>query len=71
MVHLLPKIEAKNSQNELYLTDLVGLAFAAGLQTDVLTTDEAELAGVNDQAQLARLEAVMPTGSGLRPWQAV
>ena len=59
LVHLLPKIEAKNSQNELYLTDLVGLAFAAGLQTDVLTTDEAELAGVNDRAQLAQLEAVM------------
>ena len=59
LVHLLPKIEAKNSQNELYLTDLVGLAFAAGLQTDVLTTDKAELAGVNDRAQLAQLEAVM------------
>ena len=48
LVQLLPKIEAKNSQNELYLTDLVGLAFTDGLQTNVLTTDEAELAGVND-----------------------
>ena len=59
LVQLLPKIEAKNSQNELYLTDLVGLAFTDGLQTNVLTTDEAELAGVNDRAQLAQLEAVM------------
>ena len=59
LVEFLPQIEAKNSQNELYLTDLVGLASTNGLQTKVLTTDEAELAGVNDRVQLAQLEAVM------------
>ena len=59
LTQLLPQIEAKNSQQELYLTDVVGLASSTGLQTDVLMTDEAELAGVNDRAQLAQIEAVM------------
>lgn len=59
LAKLLPQIEPHNSQKELYLTDVVGLASTAGLQTAVLMTDEAELAGVNDRAQLAQIEAVM------------
>ena len=56
-VRLLPQLEPKNSQNELYLTDIVGLAGAAEMRTDVVETEEAELAGVNDRAQLAQIEA--------------
>lgn len=59
LVQLLPQIEPKNSQKELYLTDIVGLASAAGLQTGVLVTEEADLAGANDRAQLAQIEAVV------------
>ena len=49
----------QNSQNELYLTDLVSLADAADAKIDVLITEEDELAGVNDRSQLAYVEAIM------------
>ena len=46
-----------NAQQEYYLTDVVGMAVAEGLQVQALVTpDEFEVAGVNDAAQLAALE---------------
>ena len=57
LARLLPQLEPKNSQNEFYLTDIVGLASVAKMRTDVIETDETELAGVNDRAQLAQIEA--------------
>ena len=54
---LLPKIERDNNQNELYLTDLVGLARTNGVEVQaVVATDEAEILGVNSRRQLAEME---------------
>ena len=57
--HFLPRLTSTNSQNEHYLTDIVSLASDKGAQIDVLVTEENELVGVNDRAQLAHVEAIM------------
>ncbi len=59
LAQFLPQLTAANSQNELYLTELVSLADNSDRQIDVLVTEEDELAGVNDRAQLAHVEAIM------------
>ncbi|NNM00923.1 MAG: bifunctional UDP-N-acetylglucosamine diphosphorylase/glucosamine-1-phosphate N-acetyltransferase GlmU, partial [Gammaproteobacteria bacterium] len=46
-----------NAQGEYYLTDVVAMAVERGLPVQAcIAADEAEVAGVNDRAQLARLE---------------
>ena len=55
----LRRISASNAQGELYLTDIVGVLFEAGYQSDALAGDQDEVAGVNDRLQLAAAEAVM------------
>ena len=46
-----------NSQHEYYLTDVVAMAVAQGVPvTAQIVADEAEVAGINDAAQLAELE---------------
>ncbi len=53
----LARVEDRNSQGELYLTDVVALAVAEGV--DVASTQPAspeEVAGINDRVQLAALE---------------
>lgn len=48
------------SNGELYLTDVVALALAAGLTVEAVTIEDAqEVAGVNDRVELAAAEAVM------------
>ena len=59
LAHFLPQLTSTNSQNEQYLTDIVSLANGQGAQIDILVTEENELAGVNDRAQLAHVEAIM------------
>ena len=59
LAHFLPQLTSTNSQNEQYLTDIVLLANDKGALIDVLVTEENELAGVNDRAQLAHVEAIM------------
>ena len=59
LAHFLPQLTSTNTQNEQYLTDIVSLANDNGAQIDVLVTEENELAGVNDRAQLAHVEAIM------------
>jgi len=55
----LPKINNNNTQNEYYLTDIVGLALADECQVKTSTcTDEHEAYGVNDLLQLANLEKI-------------
>jgi len=56
---LLDAIDAKNAQNEYYLTDVVAAARARGRKAKMLLADESELIGVNDRIQLAAAEAVM------------
>ncbi len=46
-----------NASGEYYLTDIVGLARAAGHRTDVVIGDEAETLGINTRAELAAAEA--------------
>jgi len=54
----LRRLSPKNAQGELYLTDVVGVLFAAGYGTGSFTVaDSMEAAGVNDRAQLALAEA--------------
>lgn len=53
----LPRIGNQNAAGEYYLTDLPGLARAAGLAVDVVTCDEAETLGINTRAELALAEA--------------
>ncbi|MDQ7776656.1 bifunctional UDP-N-acetylglucosamine diphosphorylase/glucosamine-1-phosphate N-acetyltransferase GlmU [Paracoccus aminovorans] len=54
---ILPQIGNRNAAGEYYLTDLPGLARAAGLRVDVVTCDEAETLGINTRAELAAAEA--------------
>lgn len=56
---LLDQIECNNAQREFYLTDLVEVARRNGYPCVVLTTDQAEVSGVNDRIQLAAAEALM------------
>src|SRR5262249_42257139 len=55
----LSKITTNNAQGELYLTDLVALAAAAGGAAGVRSFDPLSLAGINDRAQLAAAEDVL------------
>ena len=55
----LRRISASNAQGELYLTDIVGVLYEAGYQSDALVGDQDEVAGVNDRLQLAEAEVVM------------
>lgn len=52
-------LDNHNSQREYYLTDVVAMAVAQGVPVAAqIVADEAEVAGINDAAQLAELERV-------------
>lgn len=52
----LRRLEPHNAQGELYLTDLVGIARAAGRRVGALTCQDTwQVEGVNDRVQLAAL----------------
>ena len=53
----LGKVRADNAKGEYYLTDIVGLAVTGGARAGVAFASEAEVAGVNSQAELAAAEA--------------
>ena len=53
----LPKLSSNNAQGEYYLTDLIELAIAEGLQiVSAKASSEMEVQGVNNRVQLAALE---------------
>jgi bifunctional UDP-N-acetylglucosamine pyrophosphorylase/glucosamine-1-phosphate N-acetyltransferase len=54
-------VQANDKNGEIYLTDIVELATQAGSKVACQIADEAEIAGVNDRADLAYLEAVLQT----------
>jgi bifunctional UDP-N-acetylglucosamine pyrophosphorylase/glucosamine-1-phosphate N-acetyltransferase len=56
---LLPRVKAENAKGEYYLTDLVGLARAAGLRCGVVHGAADELLGINSRAELADAEALV------------
>lgn len=55
----LAQVRADNAQRELYLTDLVALAVAAGEEVAVVQAPPDEVFGVNDRVDLAAAEAVL------------
>lgn len=55
---LLDQISDDNASGEYYLTDIVGLARAAGHSATVVTCSEAETLGVNSREQLATADAL-------------
>ncbi len=63
LFELLAQVRADNAQGEYYLPDIVGLARGRGLDVRVAWADEAELLGVNSQAELAAAEAAFQRGA--------
>ena len=59
---LLAEVKNENSKGEYYLTDIVGLARARGLQPRVTMALENEVLGANGQAELAVIEKVWQDG---------
>lgn len=58
---LLAKVGNDNAKGEYYLPDVYRLAYQAGLHGVVVEASEAEVQGVNTQAELALVEAEMQT----------
>ncbi|WP_027965644.1 bifunctional UDP-N-acetylglucosamine diphosphorylase/glucosamine-1-phosphate N-acetyltransferase GlmU [Halomonas halocynthiae] len=53
----LPELSAENAQGEYYLTDIIAMAAAEGVKVVTAQPERAvEVEGVNDRAQMARLE---------------
>ncbi len=59
---LLAEVRNENSKGEYYLTDVVGLARARGLQPKVTMASENDVLGANSQAELAVAERVWQDG---------
>jgi bifunctional UDP-N-acetylglucosamine pyrophosphorylase/glucosamine-1-phosphate N-acetyltransferase len=57
LFELLAQVRADNAKGEYYLTDVVGLAGAAGRRAQVAFAPEAAVMGVNSQTELAVAEA--------------
>ena len=53
---LIDKVTTNNAQGEYYVTDLVGLANAAGKKVGYAIAPERDVLGVNDRVQLAKAE---------------
>ena len=63
----LPSLGRGNAQGEYYLTDIVGLAVAAGIKVSASQPQDVwETSGVNDRAQLATLERIFQRGVASR-----
>ncbi len=57
LTHWLTQLDNDNAQGEFYLTDIIALAVAEGIEVKTAHPDaEEEILGVNDREQLARLE---------------
>jgi bifunctional UDP-N-acetylglucosamine pyrophosphorylase/glucosamine-1-phosphate N-acetyltransferase len=56
---LIERVGTANAKGEVYLTDAVAVARAAGLAAAVVEGDAEEVLGINSRAELAAAEAVM------------
>lgn len=56
---LLNQAQPNSKSGEIYLTDIIELANQNGHKATYKLVDEAEIAGVNDRADLAQLEAIL------------
>ncbi len=54
---LLAQVKNDNAKGEYYITDIIGLAHAAGKSVRVVLAPEAELMGMNARAEQAKVEA--------------
>ena len=54
----LPQLSDNNAQGEYYLTDVIALAAAEGIKVCTQPASAVEVEGVNNRAQMARLERV-------------
>ena len=59
---LLAEVRNDNSKNEYYLTDVIAIARARGLQACVTLAAESDVMGANSQAELAAIERVWQDG---------
>jgi bifunctional UDP-N-acetylglucosamine pyrophosphorylase/glucosamine-1-phosphate N-acetyltransferase len=67
LMRYLALLDNGNAQREYYLTDVVGMAAADGIDIGASSADaEEEILGVNDRAQLARLERHYQRGQAER-----
>ena len=57
-LELLRDVGADNAKGEYYLTDIIEIACAKGLEARVVVGAESEVLGVNDRAQLAQAERI-------------
>ena len=57
LLEVLDGIGSANAKGEFYLTDAVEVGRAKGLVTGAVSTEERETQGINDRAQLAKVEA--------------
>lgn len=55
----LPHLNNRNKQNEYYLTDLIGLAYANDKSVKALMVDEETFMGVNSKYHLSQAEEIM------------
>jgi bifunctional UDP-N-acetylglucosamine pyrophosphorylase / glucosamine-1-phosphate N-acetyltransferase len=56
---MIEKIGKSNNKGEYYLSDVVGVVRALGLEAVVIETSEDEVRGINNKAQLAEAEQTM------------
>ena len=67
----LEQVKTDNDQGEYYLPDIVAIAAAAGMKAQaVLTGDHAEVAGINDRADLAVSERALQARIARRHMEA-
>lgn len=59
LFELLSTIDRNNAQNEYYLTDIVAVARRRGRKVRAVEVPAEDMAGVNDRADLANVEALM------------
>ncbi|MCF6305138.1 MAG: bifunctional UDP-N-acetylglucosamine diphosphorylase/glucosamine-1-phosphate N-acetyltransferase GlmU [Rhodobacteraceae bacterium] len=62
---LLDEVADKNSSGEVYLTDIVSIANARGLNCAAISCDESETLGVNTRHDLAKAEAIFQSNARL------
>jgi bifunctional UDP-N-acetylglucosamine pyrophosphorylase/glucosamine-1-phosphate N-acetyltransferase len=67
---LLGKVTNTNAKGEYYLTDIIGLANAAGLTVRAAFALEEAMMGINSQSQLAEAEAVWQRAARARLMEA-
>ncbi len=63
LFELLEAVGNANAKGEYYLTDIIGIARARGLESRVIRCAESETMGVNSRADLAVAEAVFQSGA--------